>query len=53
VGVGEQDARVISRVVCMRYISEEENILSGESCNALFLLSNYFVEISAFLVYII
>jgi len=28
-GVGEQDAGVISRVVCMRYIFEDKNILSG------------------------
>jgi len=28
-GVGEQDVGVISRVVCMRYIFEDENILSG------------------------
>jgi len=28
-GVGEQDAGVMSKVVCMRYIFEDENILSG------------------------
>ena len=48
-GIGEQDAGVLSRVVYLRYIFKDENSLSWESCNALVVFI-YFIKYRVYLI---